>query len=374
MGSSDAGLKSHRYSTVDLPTKSQFEAWRALMSSNVELTRVGEDDGFPADLVAWDFGGLVLAEMRMPSRGFARVWRHLKQPLSDHWCLVLSLDTVPGVPGERQGRSLSFRSLGRPFTGQGDEAHLVSLFLPRDQFADVAARLDSVPAAIPDEALGALLADFMLCLGRRLPEMKQADLQSLVEVTRATVTACLAPTAEHLAGAARPLALTLVERARAEIRRNIESPGFGATELCRALGVSRSRLYRLFEPFGGVANYIRRQRLLFAHAALSNPSEARQIREIGEAFGFGDASGFSRAFHAEFGYTPRDARAAALAGIPLQPTVARTAATSDDGGFAALLVRPHGPQPPLRRVPGLPHATRISGLSHDWAALGRPPD
>jgi AraC-like DNA-binding protein len=289
-------LSSHRFSTLDLPERSQFDAWRTLMSVSVELTRLEGEPGFPAELAAWEFGGLVLAEMRMPRRGFHRAWRHLKQPLADHWSLVLVLDgqSATGAPA----RSLSFRSLARPFASRGDEAHLLTLFLPRDRFADVAARFDYAPADIPDEALGALLADFMICLSRRLPELSDADVPAVVEATCATVTACLAPSAEHLSLAARPLALTIVERARQEIQRHIEAQGFGAIELCRALGVSRSRLYRLFEPFGGVATYIRRQRLLSAHAALSDPCEVRQIREIGDAVGFVDASSFSRAFHA----------------------------------------------------------------------------
>lgn len=372
MDGSDMRMTSYRFSTIDLPKGSQFEAWRTLISSSVELTRPEGEPGFPAELVAWDFGGFVLAEMQMPRRGFHRAWRHLKRPLTDHWCLVLALEDSREPDGAGlQSRSLSFRSLARPFTGHGDEAHLVSLFLPRDQFTDVAARLDAVPATIPDEALGALLADFILGLLRRMPEFTQADIPFVVEATRATVTACLAPTVEHLAAAAQPLALTMVERARREIRRNIEAPGFGAAELCRALGVSRSRLYRLFEQFGGVASYVRRQRLLCAHAVLSDPCDPRKIREIGESFGFGDASGFSRAFHSEFGYTPREVRAASLAGLPVQPPVVATAPRRSRD-FAGLLL-----QEAPRSTPqyGRAHAVpRVSGPVQHRAPLVGPPD
>ncbi len=71
-----------------------------------------------------------------------------------------------------------------------------------------------------------------------------------------------------------------------------------------------SRLYRLFEPFGGISSYIRRQRLLRTRDALSDSSDTRPIARIAEQWGFFDASAYSRTFRYEFGISPRDAREA----------------------------------------------------------------
>src|SRR5215472_2826247 len=81
--------------------------------------------------------------------------------------------------------------------------------------------------------------------------------------------------------------------------------------------MSRSNLYRLFEDTGGIARYIRRERLLEARAVLSNLETTQTISEIAEEFCFADASSFSRAFKREFGCSPGDARSAALAGMEL---------------------------------------------------------
>jgi AraC-like DNA-binding protein len=89
------------------------------------------------------------------------------------------------------------------------------------------------------------------------------------------------------------------------------------------VAVSRSKLYRLFEPVGGVTHYIQRQRLLQSHAFLSNPSNSLTINMVGDRFGFVDPSGFSRAFRKEFGYSPSEARAAALSGFPRSPSPPR---------------------------------------------------
>lgn len=75
-----------------------------------------------------------------------------------------------------------------------------------------------------------------------------------------------------------------------------------------ALGVSRSRLYRIFEPLGGVASYIRRQRLLRTRDALSDIADTRSISRIAEEWGFVDASAYSRTFEHEFGISPKEAR------------------------------------------------------------------
>ena len=76
----------------------------------------------------------------------------------------------------------------------------------------------------------------------------------------------------------------------------------------RELGISRSRLYRLFEPYGGVVHYIQHRRLLDAHAVLADPDDHRRILDIAEEHGFTDGAEFSRAFKREFGYSPSDVR------------------------------------------------------------------
>ena len=94
-------------------------------------------------------------------------------------------------------------------------------------------------------------------------------------------------------------------------------PDLGVASLQRELRVSRSRLYRLFEPYGGVKRYIQRRRLLDTHAALADPNDRRRILDIAEERFFSDAAEFSRAFKREFGYRPSDARSS-LQSLPFR--------------------------------------------------------
>jgi AraC-like DNA-binding protein len=53
--------------------------------------------------------------------------------------------------------------------------------------------------------------------------------------------------------------------------------------------------------------------LLEACLILSNPKEKKRISKIAEDLCFADASSFARAFRKDFGYSPGEVRAAAVA-------------------------------------------------------------
>jgi AraC-like DNA-binding protein len=98
-------------------------------------------------------------------------------------------------------------------------------------------------------------------------------------------------------------------RARAEIEARLGSAMLTVAALCRALGMSRSTLYRLFEDEGGVHAYITRRRLERVAVTLSDPGGHERIADIAERWGFCDAAYLGRLFRARFGMTPSDYRA-----------------------------------------------------------------
>jgi AraC-like DNA-binding protein len=99
------------------------------------------------------------------------------------------------------------------------------------------------------------------------------------------------------------------------IEGQLSQPELSPDHIARACAVSRATLYRLFEPFGGVAAYVRRQRLLRAKRDLASIAlDGQTISAIARRNGFIDDASFRRAFRQAFGVSARDVRAHRTAG------------------------------------------------------------
>ena len=89
---------------------------------------------------------------------------------------------------------------------------------------------------------------------------------------------------------------------------NIEDEGFGTAELCRALGMSRTQLYRKIKALSGksTSNFVRSIRLHKAKELLV--SSRLNISQIAYEVGFRDPKYFSRTYTREFGKSPKAER------------------------------------------------------------------
>lgn len=312
------------FSTRDLPAREQLDAWRAWYAPMFDVTRADEDQGFTAEAQLWDAGGVMLGRVMAPALHSVRSAGHIRRSAIDHWVITIGRrDTEISLPRGtvRVPAGVPFvSSMGQPLESARDEDERLHLYLPRDRFASLAAVLDGANGVPLGGAMGRLLSDYLGLLMRSLPSLEEADRRRLAGAVHAMVAACLAPTADRQASAAEQVEVAQLARVRQEVRKRLSLATLSPTTLCRAVGMSRSVLYRLLEGEGGVANYIRRQRLLASHDALSDPADRRTIAEIATACGFFEPSSFSRAFRQEFGATPSEVRLAAHAGA--QPPAA----------------------------------------------------
>ncbi|MBR0659307.1 helix-turn-helix domain-containing protein [Neoroseomonas oryzicola] len=341
-----AALRPVVVSTAALPPERQFDAWRSLSVPYLDGVKVHERaaPGFPATGTALGFGPFMFYGATLPAYDYGRTAARIRRDSLDHWIIAVCRRGLHRQSG--CGADVEFRpgipyvlSMARPFEAErrGEEIEWLSLFVARDAVPELEPALSAALYRPIETPFGRILADFLATLGREATALTAADLSRLVETTRSLLGAAVTSvTTEDGQGATllEPLHLARVRRI---IRENLGAATLGPARLCALAGISRSALYRLFEPLGGVASAIQQERLALAHRLLSDPEERRGIAQIAEAAGFFDPSTFSRAFRREFGIAPRDLRAEALAGIAPLPRSVRRGDGADRGCLVDLL-------------------------------------
>ncbi|OHV72812.1 helix-turn-helix domain-containing protein [Ensifer sp. LCM 4579] len=320
-----------RFSTGELPTAAQFAAWRAHMAPLLEVRLpdgVSPDQGFPAEQTGWRLNGLLIIQQRTPAHSYARSRAMLRSSPIDHWNLGIlrsgrAWTEVDRRVTETAPGDLFLRSLGYPYRGRTTEAAGVFLFMSYELLADDAGILEVANNSVLSGSLADLLLNYINGIEASLGVLRSEELPRIVQTIRDMVVSCVAASVTpNPAGSETNKGM--MERAHRYIHLHLNSAELTPDAICRAIGISRTRLYQLFEQSGGVLNYIRKRRLQHAYAALSDPTDTRSIAEIAEAAGFEVAANFTRAFSHEFGVSPREIRKAAATHRPiLAVTLAR---------------------------------------------------
>jgi AraC-like DNA-binding protein len=315
------------FSTQALPVFEQLHAWRRWLSPVFEVDSLRPlQDGFRATNWNWSLEGLTVSRVCSPPTLVRRPASVIRRSPVDHWAITFSKHS----PSEVQVRDSPLSAPpGTPFVlSLGEEMRIarsqqddrLQLLLSRDHFGGIAHLLEAVKGMPLQAAQGKLLADYMLVLERHLPSLGPENVGRLPNAVEAMLAVCLEPSADRVASPRRQIDFTLMERVRRVVRRNLRSPSLGPDKLCREAAMSRSQLYRVLGTEGGVAHYIQRRRLSEGFAILCDVSHSFPIGKVAEMLCFADASSFSRAFRHEFGASPREVRAASVAGqIPAVP-------------------------------------------------------
>jgi AraC-like DNA-binding protein len=329
------------FATHTLRPQDQFEVWHEWYQPVLDIVPKDPTDGFPAEIHLWRLGGLAMSRTSAPPVHVTRTRRHLRRDAVDHWVISYCARgahsaTTAGTSLEVPSRVPYLWSLGQEFQHERTHVDRVQFFMTRDAFRDIAPVLDAALGSTLDTPLGHLLGDYMIALERHLPTVTEADFPRLANAVGAMVSAAVAPSAERVAVARRQIDVGRKERVRQAVSRHLRTPTLGPRTLGRLVGMSRSNLYRLFEDTGGVARYIQRERLLEAHADLSDPATTKSISAIAEDLCFADASSFSRTFRREFGHNPGKIRSAALAGLA-PPATLRGHVRPEGADFGDLL-------------------------------------
>lgn len=326
-------LPTSLFQTSDLPAAERFAAWQASIGVflQVRLLQPSDDEGFDAWAESYLIDDIMLSRCVAGRQKFDRRAIQIARDSIDHYMIQLLLDgTIDMTLGRRTlqhpRRHLIGFDLGEGMDTVNSKFDLISVIIPRRRLAHLLAKPDLLHATTidPDSGTGILVANFIRALYQSAPRLSPAEASaagaSLLELL------ALAFNGVTFQSGDAPEAMAQAELVRVQtfIKANLASPELGPSTVVAALGISRARLYRLFAPIGGIAEYVREQRLRRCLADLVSSQLAhRQIAEIAYGWGFADPAHFARLFKQRFGRTPSEVRNAA-------PPLARRAAPSLD--------------------------------------------
>ena len=336
-------LPSTVFSTRHLPDEARFDAWRqgiAVVFDVAPLATGAPLNHFQAQVEATHLGQLLLGDLRFDAQRFARSRPRAAHDGLDHY--LVQWYRSGGFAGQYgdEGDELRVGSgdvvvfdMARTQNTVAQGSHVLSLIVPR-ALGDAALggpAAASLHGAVlrADSVFGGLLADHLAALQRRLPAIAQHQAEDVVRATTQMLAACLRPSQRTLAQAQAEVQAVTLGRIQRHIGRSLGAP-LTPEVLCRAFGISRHRLYQLFEPLGGVARYVRQRRLQRAFELLSSCAHRHlRVAQVAARLGFASEAHFSRAFRSAFGRAPSEVRAMAEAaraqGLPPQPLAADAA-------------------------------------------------
>lgn len=201
--------------------------------------------------------------------------------------------------------------LSRPLSAESTDYQAVTVVLPRALFGAHQAALDGLHGSVIRGAtpFGRMVNDHLRALSAHATGFSEREAVAAAQATAALLGAAAfgLPEEDRLAQA--PVGTPLLLAIRRFIEAELASADLSAETLGRQFGLSRSALYRLFVPLGGVSGYIRQRRLARAYRDLAADGRSVRISEVAYRWRFESPAHFAQAFKAAFGCAPRDLRA-----------------------------------------------------------------
>ena len=287
--------------------------------------------GAEGDFVARGTGNFILSESASPSLRLVRSSEIIRRGGAEGFAIHAQISgTAAGTIGDKtiecRAGDVFFVDLLQTLDLQispGEKpAAAVALWIPRRRML---ASIDDenalhgfvVPHGSPAAALiGGSLRLFAEQAGNVTAKEMDALADGVVELAAKSI----GPLLQRIGGVDGGKPLASFVTIRHHIDRTLLSPKLSVENLAATFGLSRASLYRLFEPVGGVASYIRKSRLNRAYQDIvTTELSNRRIGPIAYRLGFKNLSAFNRLFKETYGVSPKEARERAIHGFAGAP-------------------------------------------------------
>lgn len=325
------------FTTDSVPEKDRFAAWREDISAlfDVEELPVKDEKPFHATFHAYHFGQSVVGDLKATGGRYLR--SSLKVARDGMDAILLQLFVEGGIEGGVQcgvgnrrtgavaGDIVVF-DLGQSLDTINSDYHAITILWQRQAMEQVIPEIarwhgHALPPGNPSLDL---LRRHILSCRDLAPRFSMEEARRMEEATLALVAGAMAGnTVPADPASAVPFDGVLTYQIKRYIRENLGASDLSPRQIAQRFGISRTQLYALLEPLGGIARYNLRLRLQRCLADLQNPAQAHyQIAEIAYRWGFSNLGTFNRNFRKTFAATPGEARTQALGGKPLLPLTA----------------------------------------------------
>jgi AraC-like DNA-binding protein len=312
-----------RFTVNHLPPERRYEVWRESMACifDVDAPRaIRQDEAFHATVDAHLIGPLLIGRVTTRQQTFDRSSLTIARDGMDHYMIQLYESgrqrcDYRGGSVEMPANGLLVYDLSQESRSQTEDFTNISLAIPRPMLEPALRSADDqhMRALSGSEPLIAVLREHMRTVESQARHLSLRQAMDLVPVTVGLVAACLNASIRETPGGHAAVERTILSAIKREVEARLCDPDLTPADLGRRFRLSRTRLYDLFEPLGGVSRYIRERRLRRALLTLLDPAQAgRPIGGIALDSGFRSESDFSRAFRKRYGMSPRAARHGAV--------------------------------------------------------------
>ncbi len=302
----------------------EFELWRSGYAPLYEMDAASPTAraSFSAGLTSYNLAPVVMIEGYSSAETLERTARTIARSNIDH--ISLTVRSQGGFGLDVEGRATEVHTgdicvldMTRRSALRSTGYKSFTLILPRTLLEPHVADIDALHGRVlpRGSALNAMLAAHMRTLYAQAPSLTLSDIHAAGHATAAMIAAFAGASSDGRGMIAEVTANASLKACRKAIDASLHDPWLGPDFLCDKLGVSRAKLYRMFEPLGGVTLYIQRRRLMHAYRFIIDPAYAQErISAIAMRCGFGNVSAFNRAFRQAHGMSPTELRAASLSG------------------------------------------------------------
>ena len=296
-----------------------FDVWREKMSGLFEILPPAEGftESFRIENTSWHLGELVVTDFAFSAREQARTPRKIRADQIDHYRVLLQTSGTLRVEVDdrqvvvAQGQAL-ISDMARPERLSTTAGSNIVLIIPREVLDEALPAPMSLHGLVLEGPAARLLSSFLPALVSEAGTLRRSSATSISRSSIQLVSAALAPSLRTMEAARPAIEVNLMRQVCRYIDLHLTDAELSPIALCKVFRVSRPSLYRMFEPMGGVAAYIRERRLTKIHGLLESSSAARlRLGRLAEEYTFTDAGHFSKSFRKMFGYSPSEVTSAA---------------------------------------------------------------